>query len=148
MFLEHLSPTFSDKRVTNRYDQAQLLTTSLELSLLVPPSSPAHTTLHAMASNIIQYASRDLLSPEGGFYSAEDADSLPRDASSQATDEKRQKKEGAFYVWTAQELDDILGKEKAEVFGCHFGVRLGGNVDPDVDREGHLTGQVSSLLRS
>ena len=148
MVLEHLYPTLSDKRVTNRYDQAQLLTTSLELSLLVPPSSPAHTTVHAMASNIIQYVSRDLLSPEGGFYSAEDADSLPQATSSQATDEKRQKKEGAFYVWTAQELDDILGKEKAEVFGYHFGVRLGGNVDPSVDREGHLTGQVSSLLRS
>ena len=129
-----------------RYDQAQLLTTALELSLLVPPSSPAHTTLHAMASNIIQYASRDLLSPKGGFYSAEDADSLP--SSSHATDEKRQKKEGAFYVWTAQELDDILGKEKAEVFGYHFGVRLGGNVDPSVDREGHLTGQVSDPSRS
>ncbi|KAI0088897.1 hypothetical protein BDY19DRAFT_890358 [Irpex rosettiformis] len=125
------------------YDQAQLLTTSLELSLLLPSSSPNCSTLHAIAANILTYTARDLLSPEGGFYSAEDADSLPAlpESSARVIGEKRQKKEGAFYVWTSQELDDILGKEWAEVFGYHFGVKLGGNVDPEVDREGHLTGQ-------
>ncbi len=121
-----------------RYDQAQLLSTSLDLSLLLPPSSPHLAILRAFATDIIEYTSRDLQSKEGGFYSAEDADSYPTKSSTQ-------KREGAFYVWTAQELDEILGKEDAEVFGFHYGAKLGGNVDPSVDREGHLTGQVRSI---
>lgn len=38
----------------------------------------------------------------GGFYSAEDADSLPEQSA-------RKKKEGAFYVWTQREVEQILG---------------------------------------
>ena len=59
------------------YDQAQLLTSALELSLLVPPTSQDFETLQAMARSILIYVSRDLRSPGGAFYSAEDADSLP-----------------------------------------------------------------------
>ena len=40
----------------------------------------------------LDYVARDLTSPDGGFYSAEDADSFP-------TKEAKEKKEGAFYVW-------------------------------------------------
>ncbi len=70
--------------------------------------------------------------PQGGFYSAEDADSLPT-ATSAA------KREGAFCVWTKEELDRILPGEpvaegttgtKAELFCRVYGVKDGGNVDP------------------
>lgn len=91
--------------------------------------------LCAMAADIIEYASRDLRSSEGGFYSAEDADSLP-------SDDSTEKKEGAFYTWTGLQLGNVLGMETAEVFAFHFGVKLAGNCDATQDPEGQLTGQV------
>ena len=120
------------------YDQAQLLSSVCELSLLLPPGDTDRTTLHSMAHSIITYISRDLRSPEGAFYSAEDADSLPTHGS-------KVKKEGAFYVWTAAELDKILG-EDSKVFKFHFGVKQGGNCDPKHDIQGELKGQVRPFL--
>lgn len=90
-----------------------------------------------MAADIITYVSRDLRSPDGGFYSAEDADSLPTRGSTV-------KKEGAFYTWTAAQIEEALGKEDADMFGYHFGVQLSGNCDPKHDIQGELVGQVSS----
>lgn len=87
-----------------------------------------------MAIDIIGYVARDLRGPEGGFYSAEDADSLP-------SSESTVKKEGAFYVWTAAQLDEILGHDAA-MFKSHYGVKLDGNCDPKHDIQGELTGQV------
>lgn len=89
-----------------------------------------------MAADIVSYVSRDLRDPSGAFYSAEDADSFP-------TKDSTVKKEGAFYVWTAAQLDDILDAE-SEVFKYHFGVRLDGNCDPKHDVQGELTGQVGA----
>ena len=65
----------------------------------------------------------------GGFYSAEDADSLP-------THESKEKKEGAFCVWTYDDIyavltDDVKnGVKSADVFSFHYDVRKQGNVDP------------------
>ncbi|EMD34674.1 hypothetical protein CERSUDRAFT_86096 [Gelatoporia subvermispora B] len=115
------------------YDEGQLLSSAIELSLLLPCDAPERTTLQLMAADIVTYVARDLRSPEGGFYSAEDADSLP---SSDST----VKKEGAFYVWTAKQLDDLLGAE-AEAFKYHFGVEAKGNCDPSHDIQGELKGQ-------
>ena len=64
-----------------------------------------------------------------GFYSAEDADSLP-------THESKEKKEGAFCVWTYDDIystltDDVKGGLKAaDVFSFHYDVKKQGNVDP------------------
>ena len=116
------------------YDNAQLLTSSLELAKLLLASDPVHQTLLKTASSIITYVSRDLRSPEGAFYSAEDADSLP-------SHDSTVKKEGAFYAWTSQELDQILGSD-GEMFKYHFGAQLSGNCDPQHDIQGELTGQV------
>ncbi|THH30560.1 hypothetical protein EUX98_g3628 [Antrodiella citrinella] len=114
------------------YDNAQLLTSSLELAKLTAPSSTPQTLLD-MASSIITYVSRDLRSTEGGFYSAEDADSLPGHGDTV-------KKEGAFYAWTAQQLDEVLGTD-SELFNWHFGADISGNCDPNHDIQGELTGQ-------
>ena len=68
---------------------------------------------------------------DGGFYSAEDADSFP-------TTDSKDKKEGAFCVWTQQEirplLTEVIKKKNnvtsADVFCYHYGVKEDGNVLP------------------
>ncbi|HSA38478.1 MAG TPA: thioredoxin domain-containing protein, partial [Methanoregula sp.] len=65
------------------------------------------------AEDIIAYVTRDLLSPEGAFISAEDADSPDG--------------EGAFYLWTRKELDDLLGFEDSTFAANLFNVRKKGN---------------------
>ena len=82
---------------------------------------------------------RDLTHPLGGFYSAEDADSL---ASSQA----QHKTEGAFCVWSWQEVQSLLGQEEVEghslasVVAHEYNMEEGGNVRPAQDPHGELTG--------
>jgi uncharacterized protein YyaL (SSP411 family) len=66
-----------------------------------------------------------MTSPEGGFYSAEDADSVVDPA------HPHEKAEGAFYVWSAAELAEILGPDEAAIFGRRYGIRANGNVDED-----------------
>ncbi|KAH8101789.1 hypothetical protein BXZ70DRAFT_1007034 [Cristinia sonorae] len=114
------------------YDNAQLLSSALELAQLLPPS-PTRQTLYEVTSSIITYVSRDLRNAEGGFYSAEDADSLPSKNSTV-------KKEGAFYAWTSKELDEILEAD-GELFKWHYGVKEGGNCDPKHNIQGELKGQ-------
>src|SRR5437879_3123700 len=62
--------------------------------------------------------------PEGGFYSAEDADSLP-------SKDAQEKKEGAFYVWERQEIMRIAGVKAGEIFCFRYGARDGGNAATD-----------------
>ncbi len=64
------------------------------------------------ASEIFEYVLRDMTSPEGGFYSAEDADS--------------EGKEGKFYLWKSKEVDEILGKD-ANLFKDYFNIKEDGN---------------------
>ncbi len=67
---------------------------------------------------------RDMTAPDGGFYSAEDADSpLPEDPSKSG--------EGAFYLWTWDEIRQELGHPSAEIFATRFGVSKEGNVSND-----------------
>ena len=56
-----------------------------------------------------RYVRRDLTHPEGGFYSAEDADSVPPE---HAGDAAPHKMEGAFYIWTDAELRRRLGDRR------------------------------------
>jgi uncharacterized protein YyaL (SSP411 family) len=65
------------------------------------------------AEEIISYVIRALTSPEGAFFSAEDADSTGG--------------EGAFYLWTTAETEKILGKEDAGVAAQIFGMTQFGN---------------------
>ncbi|OJT15668.1 Spermatogenesis-associated protein 20 [Trametes pubescens] len=115
------------------YDEAQLLLSSLDLYQLLPTPSRDRKTLELMAKDIVSYVANDLRSPEGGFYSAEDADSLQ-------THNSTVKKEGAFYVWTSEQLDELLGAD-ADLFKYHFGVEADGNCDPGHDIQGELKGQ-------
>ncbi len=65
------------------------------------------------AQEILTYVLRDMLSPEGGFYSAEDADS--------------EGKEGKFYVWNMKELSLILGETELNEVINIFNVSKSGN---------------------
>ncbi len=101
------------------YDQAILARAYLEAYQATGEEKYAKT-----AREIFEYVLRDMTSPLGGFYSAEDADSP-------SLENPKEKKEGAFYLWKEDEIIKILGKEKAEIFSYYFGVKLGGNALSD-----------------
>jgi len=65
------------------------------------------------ANDVLQYIDRDMTSPDGGFYSAEDADS--------------EGVEGKFYVWTQEEIEKVLGRETASIAIPFYNVTPGGN---------------------
>jgi len=68
-----------------------------------------------IAHKIFTYILRDMTSPEGGFYSAEDADS--------------EGEEGKFYVWTPEEIIEVLGPENGEWFCDVFDITSRGNFE-------------------
>ncbi len=84
------------------------------------------------AAEVADYVLRDLASPAGGFFTAEDADS--------------EGEEGKFYLWTRSELDRTLGPEEAEIAALAFGIGEAGYADgaghpddePRVLHEGRL----------
>jgi uncharacterized protein YyaL (SSP411 family) len=86
-----------------------------------------------VAANILHYVSHDLTAKDGGFYSAEDADSLPVVGAAR-------KLEGAFYVWTDAMIREALGEERAPEFCAVYGVEAAGNVPASADPQGELDG--------
>jgi uncharacterized protein YyaL (SSP411 family) len=63
----------------------------------------------------LDYVLREMTSPEGGFYSTQDADS--------------EGEEGKFFVWTPDEVDTLLGKEDGPLFRAYFDVTEAGNFE-------------------
>ncbi len=92
------------------YDQAQLAEAYLSAYQITRDPLFAQT-----AREILDYVRRDMTGEGGGFYAAEDADSLLEHG-------KPEHAEGAFYVWTKEEIDRLLGPERAKVFAYHYGV--------------------------
>ena len=105
------------------YDQAQLVLAYLEAGQTA--RAPA---LLAVAAETIDYVLRDLTHPDGGFYSAEDADSLPPEAAGAGG--TAPKSEGAFYLWTLAEINDLVGDD-ADLIERHFGIEGTGNAPQD-----------------
>ena len=108
------------------YDQAQLV-----LALLETTQATGDTMWSAVASDTLEYVARDLAHPDGGFYSAEDADSIPRDEDGTTG---ARASEGAFYLWSADEIAALLGPDAAAV-AARFGVEPGGNAPHDPQGE-------------
>lgn len=102
------------------YDQAMIAKAYLEAYQVTKKEKYAQA-----ARDILDYCLRDMMSPQGGFYSAEDADSAPD------TNYPDKKKEGAYYVWTKNEIVNVLGKEDEEIFSYRYGVKKEGNVSSD-----------------
>ena len=65
--------------------------------------------------SILDYTRREMTAPEGGFYSTQDADS--------------EGEEGKFFVWTPQEVMDLLGEEDGAAFCRYFDVTERGNFE-------------------
>ena len=82
------------------YDQAQLAISLVEVWQLTHDDSFA-----TIARETLDYVLRDMTHPEGGFFSAEDADSL-------IVRGRPEHAEGAYYVWTRQEIADALDPRK------------------------------------
>ena len=92
------------------YDQAQLAWVYLDAC-----QATGRAEYAATARGILDYVARDLTSPEGAFYSAEDADS--------------EGEEGRFYVWTPAGTAAVLGAEDAALFDFVHGVTAEGNFE-------------------
>ena len=117
------------------YDQAQLATSYLDALQIT--GDPAQG---AVARDILDYVLRDLAHPEGGFYSAEDADSLLEDG-------KPEHGEGAFYVWSQTEIESLLPAEDAKIFNRFYGVEPEGNSPAGSDPQGEFTGKNTLIQR-
>ncbi len=90
------------------YDNAQLLQLYLDVHVLTGDVRHAD-----VARGIARYVLRDMMSPEGGFHSAEDADS--------------EGQEGKFYCWTRAELSAALTPGELEAVVRHYGITEEGN---------------------
>jgi uncharacterized protein len=108
------------------YDQAQLVLAYLEAAQITGERFYADVAL-----DTLDYVRRDLTDPDGGFYSAEDADSIPPE---HAHEPHPHKMEGAFYIWRDAEIGAVLG-EDADVFRLRFGVLPDGNAPADPQAE-------------
>jgi len=74
----------------------------------------------SVARKILDYVLREMTAPDGGFYSAEDADS--------------EGEEGVFYVWSAKELKNILTPKEYEKVAKIYGVTPAGNFGSQDER--------------
>jgi len=91
------------------YDNAQLAKVYLHAWQVT--GEPFYRTI---AEETLDYVAREMTSPEGGFYSTQDADS--------------EGEEGRFYLWTAEEIRAVLG-EDSEAFLPAYGVSEEGNFE-------------------
>lgn len=116
------------------YDQAMLTHAYVETYQTTKIESFKKT-----AEQILEYVTRDMTSPEGGFYSAEDADS--------------EGVEGKFYVWTKDEILKILGEEDGTLFCKVFNIEEDGNYEEESTkaRNGtnipHLTNSIEDIVK-
>src|SRR5206468_5751329 len=135
------------------YDQAQLAVAYLDAYQITRDRQ-----YEAVARDILDYVGRDMTSKEGGFFSAEDADSpvagiglsavaayaaeaAAKAGSAKAGDPGHSKTaEGAFYTWTKKEIDAALG-DGAEIFDFHYGVQPHGNAPEGSDPHDEFRGK-------
>jgi uncharacterized protein YyaL (SSP411 family) len=110
------------------YDNALLSRAYLEAYQVTGQEEYART-----ARDIFTYLSRDMTDKEGGFYSAEDADS--------------EGVEGKFYVWTPAELKKILGDKDGGDFCKLYGVTEAGNFEGEniLHLKGSLPGSLKAI---
>jgi uncharacterized protein YyaL (SSP411 family) len=108
------------------YDQAQLV-----LAYIEGAQASGDDFYLDVAEDTLQYVMRQMTDEAGGFFSAEDADSVPPEL---AADPDARKTEGAFYLWRADEIDALLGSDAA-VIKAGFGIEPAGNAPQDPQQE-------------
>lgn len=92
------------------YDQALLV-----IAYIQAYQATGNMLYAAVAEHTLDYVLRDMTDQNGGFYSAQDADSEGH--------------EGLFYIWTAAEIDKILDKSAVEIFKEYFSFSNIGNFE-------------------
>ncbi len=92
------------------YDNAQLVRTYLSAYQIT--GKPLYRRI---AEETLDYIVREMTSPEGGFYSTQDADS--------------EGVEGKFYVWMPEQVVEVLGEEDGRIFNQLFDITEGGNFE-------------------
>ena len=116
------------------YDQAQLARAYVDAFQLTRDAR-----WEKIARDVLDYVLRDMTDKDGGFYSAEDADSLLAHG-------KPEHGEGAFYVWTKTEIERLLGAEAA-LFEKFYGVETDGNSPVGSDPMHEFTGKNTLIQR-
>ena len=122
------------------YNSNSLIKAQLVMAYTAAAQMTGNVRFQEVVADIVTYVSRDLTHPSGGFYSAEDADSLPNAGSGQ-------KLEGAFCVWSWAEVEELLEGEEVEghtlaaLVQHEFHMEENGNVGPAGDPHGELQGQ-------
>lgn len=99
------------------YDQAMISMAFIEAYL-----ATGNRDYREVAVNTFRYVKRDMTDREGGFYSAEDADS--------------EGKEGTFYIWEKKEIKQILEGKDENIFIEYYNIEKNGNFSGDPE-EGH-----------
>jgi len=92
------------------YDNAQLSQVYLHTYLITKT-----LLFRRIAEETIDYVLREMTSPDGGFYSTQDADS--------------EGKEGKYYTWMMDEIKEVLDQKSAGILGEYYGVTTGGNFE-------------------
>ncbi len=92
------------------YDNAQLSRVYLHAFQVTGNELYRH-----VATEILEYVRREMLDPSGGFYSTQDADS--------------EGEEGKFFVWSHDEILDILGETEGAAFCKYYDVTAAGNFE-------------------
>jgi uncharacterized protein len=114
------------------YDQAMLAMTFAEAYQATGDQFYMKT-----CEEVLSYVIRDMTSPDGGFYSAEDADS--------------EGIEGKFYLWTYDELADILSGDEFDLAESVFNIRKEGNFKEEAEQENagsnipYMTGNIDEF---
>lgn len=117
------------------YDQALLILIYLEAYQATGNMEYAIT-----AKEVLTYVLRDMTSEEGAFYSAEDADS--------------EGEEGKFYVWSKDEIEEIIGGEEAKSFLKLYNIDANGNFLEEATKRKtgknilHLTSEINGFQDS
>lgn len=132
------------------YDQAQLAAAYLDAFQITRDPQ-----FEATARDVLDYVRRDMTSKDGGFFSAEDADSslAPAAVSDRRASEPKTKKgssdarkaslpkgEGLFYIWTKKEIEEALG-DSAALFDFYYGIEAEGNAPKGSDPQGEFAGK-------
>ena len=102
------------------YDNAQLLRNYAEAA-----ARTGEPRYRQAVADIYRWLEREMTDAAGGFYSAIDSGEVGA--------------EGAFYVWTTEELETVLGAEDAALFGEIYGFEQRGNFKEE--STGHRTGE-------
>jgi uncharacterized protein YyaL (SSP411 family) len=92
----------------------------LTLAYLEGYQATGREALAGVARKTLDYVQREMSAPEGGFFSATDADSLGPEG---------HREEGYFFTWTPEEIADALGPARGRAVAAYYSVTEGGNFE-------------------